>query len=96
MTQADKFFDWAYDTRQDFKWDDHAAIVKEFCGAATVETVNRRPWAERCDHYDDLTKATFRRLCCCTTKGEAKIKSNNYEKCCVTCRCNTITKELLI
>ncbi len=59
MTQADKFFDWAYDTRQDFKWDDHAAIVKEFCSDATVETVNRRPWAERCDHYDDLTKATF-------------------------------------
>jgi len=59
MTQADTFFDWAWETRQDFKWDIHEDIVREFCSNATVERVNRRPWAERSDHYDDLTKAEF-------------------------------------
>lgn len=57
--QADQFLNWAWDTRQDFKWGCHTAIVKEFCSEATVETVQRNPWQERCDHYDDLTKVTF-------------------------------------
>ena len=63
MTKAQDFQEWCSKTKINFKHEEHARIVYDFCKEAScraeIELIHRKPWRDYKDIYDELTKVTF-------------------------------------
>jgi hypothetical protein len=58
MDQAAQLYEWAHENKRNFKWESHESIVRDFCEAATVETVMRQ-FSTAGEIYDEVTVVNF-------------------------------------